>query len=231
MLLSIETTEKHGSVALFDGEKLLREIRLPTTDRSAKTLAPALDRLLREEHCQPGNVEAVAVVVGPGSFTGLRVGVATAKAFAYAVGAKIVAVDTMQTVAAAFPFGKGFLSVGVDAQRGDVVAQTFERSVEGPKPISERRLISATEWWNEKDRYPEMIFTGPALERFRTKTPEGVILADESLWMPRASVAGCLAAVRLADGESDDLWSLVPIYSRLSAAEERRSIELNRLTQ
>ena len=230
MLLSIGTTEKYGSVALLDGERLLREILLPTTGRSAKTLAPAIDRLFREEHCPPGGIEAVAVVVGPGSFTGLRIGVATAKAFAYAVGAGIVGMDTMQTVAAGFPFSNGFLSCAVDAQRGDVVAQTFELSAEGPQPVSERRLISVAEWWTEKDRYSGIIFTGPALERFRTKIPEGVILADEPLWMPRASVAGRLAAVRLAAGESDDPQSLVPVYSRLSAAEERRSTDLNRLT-
>ena len=222
MLLSIETTEKHGSVALLDGGRLLRELRLPTTDRSAKTLAPTLDRLLREEPCAPNDIRAVAVVVGPGSFTGLRVGVATAKTFAYAVGAKVVAVDTMRTVAAGVPFCEGFLSVGVDAQRGDVVAQTFELSPEGAQPISERRLITVTEWWNEKNRYPNLVFTGPALERFRAETPEGATLADESSWTPQAFVAGRLAAVRLAGGESDDLQSLVPIYSRLSAAEERR---------
>ena len=222
MLLSIETTEKFGSVALLDGGRLLRELRLPTSDRSAKTLAPALDCLLRGEHCLPADIMAVAVVVGPGSFTGLRVGVATAKAFAYAIGAKVVAVDTMRTVAAGVPFRDGFLSVGVDAQRGDVVAQTFELSPEGPQPVSERRLIAVADWWNEKERYPQIVFTGPALDRFRTKVSEGAILADESLWTPKASVAGRLAAMRLATGESDDLQSLVPIYSRLSAAEERR---------
>ena len=224
MLLSIETTEKFGSVALLDGEQLLHELRLPTTGRSAKTLAPALDCLLREEHCTPADIKAVAVVVGPGSFTGLRVGVATAQAFAYAVGAGIVAVDTMRTVAAGVPLREGFLSVGVDAQRGDVVTQTFEWTPEGPFPISDRRLMSVSDWWTEKDRFPQVVFTGPALERFRTKIPKGAVLADESFWTPRASVAGRLASMRWDAGESEDLWSLVPIYSRLSAAEERRSI-------
>ena len=223
-ILSIETTDKHGSVALLDGERVLRETFLPTTGRSAKTLAPALDRLLREERRNPAEVEAVAVVVGPGSFTGLRVGVATAKTFAYAAGAKVVAVDTMRTVAAGFRDAGNtirFLSVGVDAQRGAVVAQTFELSPHGPLPVSERRLIAAADWWTEENRYPQLVFTGPALERFRIQSSEGTILADESFWFPRASVAGRLAAARLIAGESDDLWSLVPIYSRLSAAEER----------
>ena len=224
MILAIETTEKYGSVALLHGRQCLREIRL--TERSAKSLAPALARLMDEEHCPPDKIEAVAVVVGPGSFTGLRIGVATAKTFAYALGTKIVAVDTMSVVAAGFQDAGNsvrFLSVGVDAQRGDVMAQTFEWLPYGTQPLSERRLISAAEWWTEKDQYPGVVFTGPALERFALRAPGGVNLADEPLWLPKASVAGRLAAARLAAGESDDLWALVPIYSRLSAAEEHRS--------
>ena len=226
MILSIETTEKYGSVALVDGEHCLREIRL--TERSAKSLAPALSRLLSEEHCQADRIDAVAVVVGPGSFTGLRIGVATAKAFAYALGTKIIAVNTMATVAADFRGAGnsvGFLSIGVDAQRGEVAAQTFELSPQGVQPLSKCRLIPADEWWAEKDQYPAITFSGPALERFGSLAPDGVTLADKSFWMPRASVAGCLAAARLAAGETDDLWSLVPIYSRPSAAEERQNKE------
>ena len=225
MILAIETTEKYGSAALLDGARCLREIRL--TERSAKSLAPAIARLLNKEHCPPEKIDAVAVVVGPGSFTGLRIGVAAAKTFAYALGVKIVAIDTMTVIAAGFYDERNtvrFLSVGVDAQRGDVAAQTFEWLPQGMQPLSERRLISAAEWWAEKDQYPGVVFTGPALERFGLRAPDGVILADESFWLPRASVTGRLAAARLTAGESDDLWSLVPIYSRLSAAEERRSI-------
>ena len=217
-ILALETTEKFGSVALLDGERLLQEINLPTTGRSARTLAPAIDGLLREQHCPPGNVDTVAVVVGPGSFTGLRIGVVTARMFAYAVGAKIVGVDTMQTVALASPVSEGFLSVGVDAQRGEVVVQTFELSPEGPQPVTGHHLISVAQWWFEKKRWGEVVFTGPALERFHSNAPDDVALADESLWMPKASVAGRLAAGRLATGEPDDLWSLVPIYSRLPYA-------------
>ena len=222
MILAIETTGKCGSVALLDGDRCLREIRL--IERSAKSLVPTLVRLLDEEHFD--GIDVVAVVVGPGSFTGLRIGVATAKTLAYALGTKIVAVDTMFTVAAGFRGVENsvrFLSVGVDAQRGDVVTQTFELSRQGPQPLSERRLISVAEWWGEKDRYSGIQFTGPALERFGSLAPDGVILADESLRMPMASAAGRLAATRLADDEFDDPWSLVPIYSRLSAAEERQS--------
>ncbi len=229
-ILALETTEKFGSVALLEGKRLLREIFLPKTDRSAKTLAPAMEQLLRDENCSPGEIEAVAVVVGPGSFTGLRVGVATAKVFAYAVGAKVVAVNTLQTVAAGFRSDDAavrFLSVGVDAQRGDVVVQEFELpselSPEEPQPISERRLISVADWWLEKEKRPGIVFVGPALERFQTKIPEGTLVAEESFWMPKASVVGRLAADRLAVGQSDHLESLLPIYSRLSAAEERQN--------
>ncbi len=229
LILALETTEKFGSVAMLDGEQVLRESTLPTTDRSAKTLAPALDRLLMEEHCDPNDIETVAVVVGPGSFTGLRVGVATAKMFAYAIGASVVAVDTFETiaagaVAAGLPLDREqarFLTVGVDAQRGDVVYQTFELTPTGAKPISPSELCSVDQWWRLRQTMPDIMFTGPALERFKTKMPSGVQVVAETSWNPRASVAGQIAAKRVAAGTINDLWNLLPIYSRLSAAEER----------
>ncbi len=82
LILAIETTEKHGSVALLDGRQVLADVRLPQDRRSAQTLTVAMDAILREQSVAPEKIELVAVVLGPGSFTGLRVGVMAAKMFA-----------------------------------------------------------------------------------------------------------------------------------------------------
>src|SRR5690606_34842805 len=92
-----------GSVALLDDGKLIDARRLPDRPRSAATLAPALDELFQSTGIAPARIGAVAVATGPGSFTGLRVGVATAKMLAYAVGAKIVGVDTLEVIAQQAP--------------------------------------------------------------------------------------------------------------------------------
>ena len=86
-ILALETTEMAGSLAAMHDRKLLAEIELDSKQRTAQSLAPGMKTLLAEAGWRPTDVELVAVTIGPGSFTGLRLGVTTAKTFAYAVGA------------------------------------------------------------------------------------------------------------------------------------------------
>jgi tRNA threonylcarbamoyladenosine biosynthesis protein TsaB len=223
-ILALETTEKFGSAALLKGEYVLAEVVLPKDRRSSQTLHPALRTLFENAQTDPQDVDVVAVIAGPGSFTGLRVGVTAAKIFAYTTGAKVIALDTFQTVAAAIPTHTGVISVGVDAQRGEVVVAVLRSLVEGcVEIISESALISVADWWKHAEQYSNVLFTGPALERWHDKAPPHLVLADESDWFPKASTAGLLAARRIVSEQFDDVWSLLPIYSRLSAAEERKS--------
>jgi len=236
-ILAIETTEKFGSVALLESWgchaaqdfSVLAEAVLPKDQRSSQTLHPALRMLFETTQTTPNDVRVVAVVVGPGSFTGLRVGVTAAKVFAYTIGATIMALDTFQTVAAAMPSHLGVISVGVDAQRGEVVAAVLRQTVEGHlETVREPELVSVADWWKHAEQYDNVLFTGPALERWDGKFPPHIVRAADSYWFPKASTAGTLAVKRLAsepdDSEPDaTVWSLLPIYSRLSAAEEKRN--------
>ena len=220
-ILALETTEKFGSVALLDGHHVLAELVLPKDQRSSQTLHPTLYSLFETTQTNPKDIAAVAVVVGPGSFTGLRVGVTSAKVFAYITGAKVIALDTFQTVAAAIGSSR-LISVGVDAQRGEVVAavlrQTENRCFE---TVRKSELLAVNDWWNHAELYSDVLFAGPALERWSKQAPPHAILAPEADWFPKASSAGILAAERIALGRFDDEWELLPIYSRLSAAEEK----------
>ena len=119
-ILAIETTDKTGTIAAADGSNLLAEMELDRSQRSAQSLVPGLHRLLESVGWQPGDVQLVAVTVGPGSFTGLRVGIATAKVLAYAVGAEILGIDTLETIAAAVPYEVDAVCTVLDAQRGEV---------------------------------------------------------------------------------------------------------------
>ncbi len=234
MILALETTEKFGSVALLDGRQVLADVRLPQDRRSAQTLTVGMDAVLREHSIQPRDVQVVGVVTGPGSFTGLRVGVTAAKLFAYATGAQIVGLRTHEVVAqACWSAGDApdYLSVGVDAQRGEVCVKVFvqahcTQAGNGGPNAKAAELIPVADWWKQAEEYENIAFTGPALERCvstqAAKTPRNVRLLHESLWMPKASVAGQLAAERFEKRQFDDMMSLVPVYSRLSAAEEKR---------
>ncbi|MDR2754253.1 MAG: tRNA (adenosine(37)-N6)-threonylcarbamoyltransferase complex dimerization subunit type 1 TsaB [Planctomycetaceae bacterium] len=226
ILLALETTEKYGSVALLNGKDILAEIQLSQEWRSSRTLAPAINSLFQETDIVPNNITVVAVVVGPGSFTGLRVGITTAKIFAYAVGAEIVGVNTFDTIAEMCSlFSNNYLSIGVDAQRGEVVAALFKKTENSYKIVEQPKLIRVTDWWEQAERLENVVFTGPVLERWGSKAPQTVLLANEQFWFPKASAAGIIAAKRIIRKDvTENCWSLKPVYSRLSAAEEKNNI-------
>ena len=241
-ILALETTETIGSVAAASDDKLLAELELNPQQRSAASLAPALEDLLKMVGWRPGDVQLVATTIGPGSFTGLRVGVTTAKTFAYAVGAEVLGVDTLQAIANGLPgetpgtvpiFGtEGLkngtvpfdrdtrLSVAMDAQRGDVVAQAFARDADGWfQPAGPQELLAIDAWLAGLST--GTLVAGPVLQKLLDRLPAGVAAAEARYWHPRAAGVARLAAWLYAAGRRDDVWSLSPRYSRRSAAEEK----------
>ncbi len=250
-ILALETTDKTGSVAAIGDDNLLTELSLDLTQRSAQSLVPAMHDLLGRVGWLPHDVQLVAVSIGPGSFTGLRVGVTAAKVFAYCVGADVMGVGTLETIAAAAlerpaALGKGVrnrlceapegpfrqtvpdtfsqagaeVSVVLDAQRGDVVVQSFAfRPQQGVESLVAEELISADAWLARL--VPGTVVTGPALVRLADRLPAGVRALAPCDWSPRAAVVGRLAARYHAQGRRDDLWRLLPRYFRRSAAEEK----------
>jgi len=219
-ILALETTEKAGGVAAMDGCNLLAELELDRHQRSAQSLAPAIHALLERVHWTPRDVQLVTVVVGPGSFTGLRVGVATAKVFAYAVGAEVLGIGTFEVVAAAAPEQVARLATVIDAQRGDVVVQSFARQADGWfAPVGPEELLPADDWLARLT--PGDVVSGPGLAKLVDRLPSGVEPLDRSCWPPRASVVGRLAYRYQEIGRRDSLWELAPRYCRPSAAEEK----------
>jgi tRNA threonylcarbamoyladenosine biosynthesis protein TsaB len=166
-------------------------------------------------------VQLVATTVGPGSFTGLRVGVATAKVFAYAVGAEVLGIDTLETIAAAAPANVTALQVVMDAQRGDVVVRPFARGGAGPDllPAGPQELLPADRWLARL--VTGDVVSGPMLKRLLERLPQGVAALEAERWAPRAGWVAQLAARQYAAGRRDDLWRLAPVYVRRAAAEEK----------
>ena len=247
-LLAIETTEKRGSVVIALDGKLLQYNELPNGQRSAQSLVPTIQAALKQVDWPIKSLDVVAVAIGPGSFTGLRVGLATARMLAYAVDAKLIGINTLQAIAAnaciAGTVIEGqIITTAVDAQRGEVSAQTFRLMPSRyfvrefhPEPIDECRLLTFATWWELANMDTTICFAGPILQKIsfgRAGTPDGkscgsarkpenVQLLDESLWKPSAAGVSRLAWERLQSGESDSLLTLQPYYSRPSAAEEKK---------
>lgn len=219
-ILALETTETAGSVAAACDDNLLREITLDSRTRSAQSLAPALQTLLSEVGWKPGDVELVAVAVGPGSFTGIRVGVTTAKTFAYSVGASVLGVETLDVIASAVPSEVQRLSAAIDAQRGQVAAQEFAGDCQqGLLPVGPWGLRDVPVWLNGLE--PGACVASPMLRKLADRVPSHVRILAPEYWSPTASAVARLAAKRFAAGLRQEPWSLSPVYCRRSAAEEK----------
>jgi tRNA threonylcarbamoyladenosine biosynthesis protein TsaB len=224
-ILALETSGRTGSIAALssDGEHVqtLRETVLSEDQRTAQVFAPALKELLAQVRWKPNTVELVAVTVGPGSFTGLRIGVTAAKAFAYAARAHVVGVNTLAVLAAQAPSSAAPLWTIMDAQRRELFAAKFESTEADIDPSGCKVSIVEQDEWLAGLRTGDRVI-GPVLPRLATRLPDGVAALDERLWQPMAATAGRVAWNSFQAGHRDDVWKLAPHYYRLSAAEEKR---------
>jgi tRNA threonylcarbamoyladenosine biosynthesis protein TsaB len=221
-ILALETSGTSGSVAALAGETLLAHSALDPELRSARSLAPAIRDLLAQVGWRPADVELVAVTVGPGSFTGLRVGVATGKTFAYAVGAKVLGLNTLEVIAAQAPrdLAGDMLAAALDAHRGEVFAALFRRKDDGSLDwLSQTAVVNRDEWLASLPAPCQV--TGPILEQLADRVPAGRACVPSDFWYPTAATVGALTATKYAAGGGEDPIGLVPLYVRRSAAEEK----------
>lgn len=219
-ILALETTERLATVAAVEDNRLLTCHETGSKLRSAQSLAPSIRETLHAVQWQPEDVDLVAVTIGPGSFTGLRVGVTTAKVFAYAVGAEVLGIDTLEAIAAATPPDVERFWTAVDAQRGQWVVRQFARSAgEWPQPLGPSSLVDAEPWLAALPAGDLLL--GPVLRKALDRLPDHIRTLGAELWPPTAQQVGLLAARDYAAGRRDDLWTLTPRYSRPSAAEEK----------
>jgi tRNA threonylcarbamoyladenosine biosynthesis protein TsaB len=219
--LGIETSGLAGSVALCRGEECLFEAQLEEAPRRhAQTLVSQIGALLAQAGRKVRDLDAVAVSVGPGSFTGLRVGVVCAKTLAYATGCRLAAVETLRVIAANSPSDVERVHVIANALRGDVYAATYRRA--NGSWITERlpTIVAAQSWLAEQA--PGEVIGGPGLATYSDLVPQSCRQLPAETWTPRAHVVAQLGLRQLEEGQEADCATLVPFYLRRSAAEERR---------
>ncbi len=225
LILALETSSQAGSVALLEGDNVLSQRVLATDRRSAQTLVPAISELLAEAGRMSKDVNLVAVTIGPGSFTGLRVGATAAKTFAYATGCACLGVDTLEVIAEQAPKLRTVVGVShelhavLDAQRKELFLARFRMESEHLVRLDEHRIVPAERWLAEL--VPGTVVTGVGINRLVDRLPAGVIVVEPMLREPQARTVGKLAWRQFQAGRRDDLWKLAPKYLRLSAAEEK----------
>lgn len=211
--LLIETSGKVGAVALAEGSVVLCRHHLDEARRHARDLAPGIAALLRERAWKPGEVQAVIVSRGPGSYTGLRVGLMTAKTFAWATGCALLAIDTFAILAAQTPDTLSRVDVLGDAQQDKVYAQSFTHTPtgwQGNTLTIERFADFASR------REAGVRVTGPGVSKWREQLGTDAHVDD-----PTVEALLALGLDRYLQGQRDDPFAIEPLYLRPSSAEEQ----------
>ena len=209
-ILAIETSTRAASVAaIFDG-KILAESLRESPQSFSETLMPQVEEVIKISGAFE-NLDAVAVSIGPGSFTGLRIGLATAKALAYAWGIKIIGVPTLQAMSYNFPSAK--VVPMIDAQKNRAYFQMFDDTFY----CTDLEIEPIDEIVDEQYAAGEFLLCGDVLHKIKVPLPPNVKLAPPHLRMPRASsVAWCAEDL----GRVHNVMNLEPLYVRRSEAEE-----------
>lgn len=226
VVLAIETSTTTGSVAVVSDAGVHVEILHGLESTHSDRLLGAVDQALRESALRLEDLAGLAVSVGPGSFTGLRIGLATAKGLAEAHPLPLVAVSTLETLAMNAPAGATAVCPALDARKGEVYGALFAwdagtggwraRVPEGayaPETLARRVAETA----------PEAVLLGDGVLAYRDVFAEalgkGALFAAGPAHQPRAAWVGWLGLRRLREGLTEDAISLVPRYLRPSEAE------------
>ena len=222
-ILAIDTASSVSSVAVASEGKLQAEVTVEAGRTHSETLLSHIEGALSFAGVERSALTGVAVSIGPGSFTGLRIGLATAKAIAYGLGIPLVGVSTLAALALAVPVPDVHTLALMDAQKGNAYAGLYEwrdGSLHEVRPVRVAPLAEAIA--EAADRGKPVLLTGELAVKKRARLgnlPDNVTLAPAHLLTARASHVAWLCIARLAAGECDDPMTLEPFYIRRSEAE------------
>jgi tRNA threonylcarbamoyladenosine biosynthesis protein TsaB len=186
VLLALETSAERGGVALFDGETLLGEADVSGGERHAASLLVCLDRVLRDVGRELADVDSIALAIGPGSFTGLRIGLATALGLCFGTSRTVVPVPTLAALALQAQV-RGLVAPLLDARRGEVYAGLYDSNAE---PLLPDVCAPLGEWLAALPASEAISLLGPGVQLHRGKLEAE--LGARARFLPEA--AGCLHA-------------------------------------
>lgn len=217
-VLGVDTSTPQAAIALTDGDALVTEARLPVRRGETERLLPAIDRLLSDARVALPDLAGIGVALGPGSFTGLRIGLATVKGLALGAGLRVVGVPSLDALAWQVPWALLPVVPLLDARRGEVYGARFEPKAAGALARLTEDAALDIEGLAALVGDGPALLVGPGADAWREALTARLGLrarfAPAALVAPRGLAVARLAAARLAAGETDPVDRLVPRYVR-----------------
>ncbi len=218
-IIGIDTSTMTGGVALVSTEGFIGEYTLNIRTNHTERLLPAIHQVLQDAETELTNLDGIGVVIGPGSYTGLRIGVATAKAFGFSLGIKVWGVTVLEALAYQFESFPGLVVPLVDARRQEVYAQVWQGNKEQTKP--ENLPLAELLTRLEKKQEP-LLFAGDGAIQYETMIRSKIDWAEFPHQEMRVLLPRSVAALALRyfqQGEERDVFHLNPVYMRKTEAE------------
>lgn len=231
LILAIDSSTPVAGIALLDEEQLIREEFINYKKNHSETLMPLIDDLLRGCERNLADLTALAVTIGPGSFTGLRIGLAAIKGLSLATAKPVVGISTLDVLAHNVAFSDALVCPLLDARKQEVYTALYDnrgyypRRLSGemacsPQELAERALSAA-----EQNGLSRIALLGdgyyPYRQIFSDYLGDRLVVAPPHLMLPRASALGSLALARVIRADFDEMIKMRPRYIRLSEAESK----------
>lgn len=223
-ILSIDTASTTGSVAIVAGDTLLAELTVARRETHSRRLMNMIDGALEMAGLELTDVEGLAFTRGPGSFTGLRIGLSVVKGLAVVSGVPLVGVSSLEVLAHQAPDRHRLIYPMMDARNNEVYCAGYRFSEGEFVPVADEAAITpdaAADWITE-----DCLLIGDGAYRykplFEARIGSRAAFASPDDGIPRALTVARLGKLKFEAGQSDDVRSVVPVYLRKSYAEKPR---------
>ena len=223
-ILAVDTSSSVAAVAVLDGSKLAGEYLLDHKKNHSQKFMPMIDEILKSLELKPADIDVFAAGIGPGSFTGLRIGVTTIKAMAVAAKKPVVSIPTLDSLAYnLYPFAE-FVCPIMDARNNQVYTAVYKQDESGQTKLTEYLGIPVSELVELiKGKNIKAAFLGDAApmhhDYLKKELGDNCSFAPAGLMTQKASSVAQLAMLRAAKGELESCFDMVPFYLRKSQAE------------
>jgi tRNA threonylcarbamoyladenosine biosynthesis protein TsaB len=224
LILAVDTTTPSGSVAILDGTRLVAEIAVESASTHSSRLLASINLLLGALHLGITDIEGFAVAPGPGSFTGIRIGLSTVKSFAFASGKPVAPVSSLQALAWKLRNSQARLVCPMlDAKKGEIYAALFEVEGGRMKECVAQGAYSPGDFLSRLLKHRNILFIGNGAELYRAKIQDH--LKDNAKFSSRSGFiayeVGWLGGELLTAKKGVSSARLEPLYFRISQAEEK----------